>query len=80
MVKIFLGGFPLDVDEMRLVEMVSMYGEVATIKIVRDKKTKKCKGYAFLEITSRQGAERIMEELDGTRMGGRVLSVNIVAE
>jgi RNA recognition motif-containing protein len=80
MVKIFLGGFPLDKNELELVQLVSPYCEVLTIKIVRDKKTKICKGYAFLEVTSKQGALQVTEALDGTRWGDRLLSVNIVPE
>jgi len=77
MVKIFIGGFPLDITEMELVMLVSPHGTVSTIKIVRDKKTRKCKGYAFLEMTDRAGAEQAIEALDGTAMGDRVLSVTI---
>jgi RNA recognition motif-containing protein len=78
MVKIFMGGFPLDMQEMELVQMVSPYANVETIKIVRDKKTKICKGYAFLEISDLEGAERAVESLNGVDMRDRTLSLNIV--
>jgi RNA recognition motif-containing protein len=80
MVKLFVGGFPLDMTEIELVQLVSPYGTVSTIKIVRDKKTRKCKGYAFLEITDQAGAEQIMEAIDGTAIGDRQFTVNIVVE
>src|SRR4051812_37198999 len=80
MVKLFVGGFPLEATEMELVQWVSPYGTVITIKIVRDKKTKVCKGYAFLEMESRQDAEQVMIELDGTTFHGREMRVNIVEE
>ena len=47
MVKLFVGGFPLDITELELVQLFNLHGDVATIKIVRDKKTRMCKGYAF---------------------------------
>ena len=47
MIKIFVGGFPLDSTEVELVQRFSTYCTVVTIKIVRDKKTGTCKGYAF---------------------------------
>jgi RNA recognition motif-containing protein len=77
MVKIFVGGFPLGITELELVMLVSPHGTVSTIKIVRDKKTRKCKGYAFLEMEDRTGAENAVEMLDGTAIGDRVLSVSI---
>jgi RNA recognition motif-containing protein len=80
MIKLFVGGFPLDITEMELVMMISPHGDVSTIKIVRDKKTGTCKGYAFLEMNDREGAERAVEALDGSAIGDRVLSVKINEE
>ena len=80
MIKLFLGGFPLDSSELELVQLVSPYAEVSTIKIVRDKATKKCKGYAFLEVSDEAGADRAMDALDGSDIKGKPLSVNKVAE
>ncbi|MDB5024207.1 MAG: hypothetical protein JWP78_1962 [Mucilaginibacter sp.] len=76
--KIFVGGFPLQITEFDLVKHVSPFGNVATIKIVRDKKTRICKGYAFLEIESRKDAQEIIEALHGTIMEGRELKITIV--
>ncbi len=77
MVKLFVGGFPLDMTELDLVKIISLHGEVSTIKIVRDKKTRICKGYAFLEMKDRIGAENAAIALDGSEIGDRVLSVKI---
>jgi RNA recognition motif-containing protein len=77
MIKLFVGGFPLDVTELQLVMLISPHGDVSTIKIVRDKKTGICKGYAFLEMADKDGAERAVEALDGTSIGDRMLSVKI---
>src|SRR5258708_5668460 len=71
MIKLFVGGFPLDITELELVMLVSPHGEVSTIKIVRDKKTGNCKGYAFLEMKDKEGADRAIEALDGTSIGDR---------
>lgn len=80
MVKLFIGGFPLDMTELEIVQRVALYADVQTIKIVRDKKTKVCKGYAFLEVTDRAGAEQAMDALNGTQIAGRELLLNIVEE
>lgn len=77
MVKLFVGGFPLEMTELELVKMIGPHGDVETIKIVRDKKTRVCKGYAFLEMKDRTGAENAVIALDGTQIADRVLSVKI---
>ena len=77
MVKLFVGGFPLDMTELELVQLIARHGDVSTIKIVRDKKTRVCKGYAFVEMTDRKGAELAVEMLDGTPLGDRKLSISI---
>ncbi|WP_460678960.1 RNA recognition motif domain-containing protein [Mucilaginibacter koreensis] len=77
LVKLFVGGFPLEIDEMELAKLFAPYGDISTIKIVRDKKTRICKGYAFIEMNDRKGAEAAAEALDGTDMNGKQLTVKI---
>jgi RNA recognition motif-containing protein len=80
MIKLFVGGFSLDITELELVQLFDPYCRVLTIKIVRDKKTRVCKGYAFLEVATEQDAENAVKELDGAQIGDRSLTVNIVRE
>jgi RNA recognition motif-containing protein len=80
MVKLFIGGLPTAITEMEIVQMVGPYATVSTIKIVRDKISKKSKGYAFLEVSDSYGAEAAIEALDGTSIGDRMLTLNIVTE
>jgi hypothetical protein len=40
MIKLFVAGFSLDTDEMQLATLFAMHGDISTIKIVRDKKTR----------------------------------------
>ena len=80
MVKLFVIGFPLDISELELVKLFIPHGDVATIKIVRNKKTGTCKGYAFLEMKDLAGAERAIEVLDYSPIKDRLLTVRIVDE
>jgi len=80
MVKLFVSGFPLDMDEIELVKLFSSHGDVKTIKLVRDKKTRVCKGYGFIEMADRASAENAVKELNGEPMGDRKLTVNIREE
>lgn len=79
-VKIFISGYPLDYDELVLAQLVSPYGEVSTIKIVRDKQSRKPKGYAFIELVNRSAAEEVAIALDGLEIKDKSLTVTIVEE
>ena len=78
MVKLFVGGFPLDISEMELAQLFAIHGDVATIKIVRDKKTGTCKGYAFLEMKNQESADRAIDALDYAPVRDRMLTVKLV--
>ena len=77
MTKIFIGGISSETSEIDLVGFVSAYAEVSTIKIVRDKATKKSKGFAFLEMSNQKEAEKAVERIDGLKFKNRVLTVKI---
>ncbi|RZL54421.1 MAG: RNA-binding protein [Pedobacter sp.] len=77
MTKIFIGGLSSETSEIDLVGFVSAYAEVSTIKIVRDRATKKSKGFAFLEMSSRTEAEKAVDRIDGLKYKNRVLTVKI---
>ena len=80
MVKIFIGGLPDNIQEMDLAIFVSLHGRVETIKIVRDRATGKCKGYAFLEIYSLDDAKNIVSMLNGESFKGNIITVKISEE
>jgi RNA recognition motif-containing protein len=80
MVKLFVGGIPLYITELELVQLVSLHGNVSTVKIVRDKKTGICKGYAFLEMKSMADATNAVEALNGRSLSGQTLTLKINKE
>jgi RNA recognition motif-containing protein len=77
MVKLFVGGFPLKTDEMELAKIFSLHGDVKTIKIVRDKRTRVSKGYGFIEVGDQASADNIIEMLNGYEIGDKILVINI---
>ena len=80
MVKIFVGGLRPDVAELDLVMFVSLRAQVSTIKVVRDKVTKRCKGYAFLEMVNLAEAEKAVSLLNGEEYQGQVLNIKVAEE
>jgi RNA recognition motif-containing protein len=78
--KLFIGGFPIEMTELELVQLIAPYADVVTIKLVRDRATKKCKGYGFIEVADKQHAINAIDGLNNTIIGDRVLSLNMVPE
>jgi hypothetical protein len=80
-VKLFVGGLPPDIEEIELVQLLAIYGEVLTIKIVRDRLTKNCKGYGFLEMANIEAAENVISYIDGKPIRKKNnLTINLVKE
>lgn len=80
MTKIFVGGLRPDVSELDLVMFISLRAQVSTIKVVRDKVTKRCKGYAFLEMVNQAEAEKAVSMLNGEEYQGQALNIKITEE
>ncbi|RKR80012.1 RNA recognition motif-containing protein [Mucilaginibacter gracilis] len=78
--KIFIGGFPITTEEIALAQLAGPHGNIVTLKLVRDKATGKSKGYAFMEMASREDAEQVIDALDGKAIGDKQLKVTICEE
>jgi RNA recognition motif-containing protein len=80
-VKLFVGGLPPDIEEIELVQLLAIYGDVLTIKVVRDRLTKNCKGYGFLEMANIEAAENVISYMDGKPIRKKNnLTINLVKE
>ncbi|MCR8556554.1 RNA-binding protein [Mucilaginibacter sp. BJC16-A38] len=77
MAKLFVVGFPKDSTDVELLEMFSVHGTVNSITIVTDQQTGASKGYGFVAMTDKAGADRAVSALDGMAMGDRKMSVRI---
>jgi RNA recognition motif-containing protein len=80
MAKLFIVGFPKDLEEIALVEMFSIHGTVNTVTIVTDQQSGQSKGYGFITMTDDAGAERAIAALDGAMMDDRTLNVRFAED
>jgi cold-inducible RNA-binding protein len=74
--KLYVGNLPYTMTEADLQELFAKVGDVNTIDIVRDPATGQARGFAFVEMSSVESAERAITELNGQQVGGRNLTVN----
>jgi RNA recognition motif-containing protein len=56
--------------------MFEAMGPVETINVVKDRATGQARGFAFVEMSTAEGATRAISELDRSDYGGRSLTVN----
>ena len=74
--KLYVGNLPYETTEFDLQALFAATGEVSTINIVRDRATGQARGFAFVEMSDAEGAQRAITELDRHQLGGRSLTVN----
>ncbi|GGI25514.1 RNA recognition motif domain-containing protein [Pedobacter mendelii] len=80
MTKLFVGGLRPDVSEMDLAMLIGLYCNIETIKVVRDRVTHKCKGYAFVETLKVDDAQKVISFLNGESFKGNTLTIKISVE
>src|SRR3970040_2061582 len=74
--KLDVGGLPYSVTEGKLQEIFSAHGTVESANVISDKFTGQSRGFGFVEMSSNSEAQKAIESLHGTRLGGRTLPVN----
>jgi len=73
---IFVGNLSHQASEEELQDLFVVYGEVKSAKIITDKYTKRSKGFAFVEMTDQQAAEKAIEQLNNSSVHMRTIVVN----
>jgi len=72
---LFVAGFPGDFDDVDLKEMFELYGEIKSARFVRDKNTRRSKGFGFVEMANKTEAIETIQALDGVSIKGKRISV-----
>jgi cold-inducible RNA-binding protein len=74
--KLYVGNLPYETTESDLQTLFESAGQVATVNVIRDKATGQARGFAFVEMSDAEGAQKAINELDKHQYGGRNLTVN----
>ena len=72
---IYVGNVNYSLSEEDVKRIFEVLGKVDAIKIIRDKKTGKSKGFGFLDMPSKKEAMEAIKTLDGKTVAGRNLRV-----
>jgi len=74
--NIYIGNLSYEMTEEDLKEAFEVFGEVNTVKVIKDNHTGKSKGFGFVEMPTKAEAESAIEGLNGKDLKGRSLNVS----
>jgi cold-inducible RNA-binding protein len=75
--KLFVGNIPYSTTEQDLKALFERSGaKVASVRVITDFDTGRSKGYAFVEMTTGDEAERAIKDLNNFNLNGRSIVVN----
>ncbi|NNV55727.1 RNA recognition motif domain-containing protein [Limnovirga soli] len=74
--NIYVSNLSFAVQDEDLRGFFAEYGEVTSAKVIMDKFTNRSRGFGFVEMADKEGAEKAIKELDGATVDGRAIKVN----
>ncbi|WP_372776023.1 RNA-binding protein [Mangrovibacterium sp.] len=74
--NIYVGNLSYNLSEEEISELFGQFGEVVSVKLVKDRETGRAKGFGFVEMADDQEGTAAIEKLDGADVQGRNIKVN----
>jgi len=74
--RIYIGNLSYDTTQNTLEAEFGRFGPIDDVHIVTDRETGRSRGFGFVTIADDSGAEKAIEEMNGTELDGRTLTVN----
>ena len=74
--NIYVGNLSNEVTEEDLKQAFETFGEVESVKIIKDKYTNRSKGFGFVEMASKAEGQSAIDGLNGKELKGKALNVN----
>jgi RNA recognition motif-containing protein len=74
--NLYVGNLLFDVAENDLRTLFEPFGQVTEVRLIMDKFSGKSKGFGFIEMPSKDEAQKAIEGLNGKDIKGRAMTVN----
>ena len=78
--RLYVGNLPYTTTEQELRSFFEEAGEVAEVKVMTERETGRPRGFAFVEMSTDEGARTAIDRLNGQELGGRSLKINEAQE
>ena len=74
--NIYVGNLSYEVTEEDLQQAFEAFGQVESVRIIKDKYSGQSKGFGFVEMPAKAEAQSAVNDLNGKELKGRTLNVN----
>ena len=74
--KLFVGNLSFNITKEQLQDMFAAHGAVTEVDVIMDKFSGRPRGFAFVTMETKEGAEAAIKGVNGTTVDGRALTVN----
>lgn len=74
--RLYVGNLPYSATEEQLTELFGRAGNVDNVRVMRDTATGRARGFAFVEMSTDEEAQKAISEFHEQQMDGRALVVN----
>ncbi|HLD95782.1 MAG TPA: RNA-binding protein [Alphaproteobacteria bacterium] len=75
--KLYVGNIPYNLRSEDLQQICSEVAAVVEAKVILEKDTGRSKGFAFVEMETEEGAQKVIEKLNGGELMGRTLFISL---
>jgi cold-inducible RNA-binding protein len=75
--KLYVGNLPFSARDESLQELFSQAGNVVSANVITDRGSGRSKGFAFVEMSTPEEAEKAIQMFNGYSMEGRDLRVSV---
>jgi RNA recognition motif-containing protein len=74
--NIYVGNLSYEVTEADLKQAFDAFGQVESVRVIKDKYSGRSKGFGFVEMPDNTEAHSAIDGLDGKELKGRAIKVN----
>ncbi len=74
--KIYVGNLPWSIEDKKLQELFNSYGEVEEAVVIKDRFSKRSKGFGFVTFKDEESGKKAVSEMNEKEVEGRPLKVN----
>ena len=74
--KVYVGNLPFSVDNDKLKELFSSYGEIEEATVIMNNFSGRSKGFGFVTFKTEEDAKKAISEMNEKDIEGRKLNVN----
>jgi len=74
--KLYVGNLAFSTSSQDLQELFAQAGTVESASVVEDRETGRSRGFAFVEMSTKEEGDAAISQFNGKEVGGRALTVN----